>query len=149
MKCIQDYTNKSRQRIKIAHYLLRITLIAAFAILFLSGSAMAISGYLSSFNSLYTGSSSGTNASCNLCHSSAGGTDLNPFGEAFAMQPHSTSALRITAFQNIQNANSDNDPTGANNKAEIDASAQPGWTSGPNNTLYDIAAPGHGDGSCH
>src|SRR3974377_1268941 len=95
-----------------------------------SNPAMAFSSYLSTFNSTYPSSTSGKNASCNLCHASGGGTDLNPYGEAFAAQSHS--------FPAIEGLNSDKDPTGATNIQEINASTQPGWTPGPNNTLYDV-----------
>jgi hypothetical protein len=46
------------------------------------------------------------------------------------------------AFQAIESLNSDN--ASANNLAEITASTQPGWTPGPNNTLYNVAAFGTG-----
>jgi hypothetical protein len=111
--------------------------------------AMAFGSYLTAFNNLYrpggVGSSSGTNASCALCHATTGGgDDLNAYGEAFAAQPHGTAATNQTAFRAIEGANSDNDPTGASNLAEITASTQPGWTPGPNNTLYDVVNFGTG-----
>ena len=83
MNCVQRYTNERRRRMKNAIHLFRITLIAVFAILFFSGSAMAFSEYLTSFNNLYkpdsVGSSSRTNASCDLCQSSFLKKDLNLF----------------------------------------------------------------------
>src|SRR5512143_2063256 len=108
-------------------------------------SAMAFSSYLTSFNNLYrpggVGSSSGTNASCALCHDTTGGPNvgLNAYGAAWATQSHGTTATNTTAFQAIANTNSDADPTNSTNIVEINASTQPGWTSGPNNTLYDLS----------
>jgi hypothetical protein len=101
---------------------------------------MASSGYLrgtDGFNLVYPASSSGLNASCNVCHSSGGGTDLNAYGRAWAAQHNAGLTVRA-AFLAIEGTNSDSDPTGATNIAEINANAQPGWTPGPNNTLYDM-----------
>ncbi len=106
---------------------------------------MALSSFLTSFNNLYkpggVGSSSGTNASCALCHDTTGGPNvgLNGYGAAFAAQPHGTTATNTTAFRAIEGMNSDNDPTGASNITEINASTQPGWTTGAHNTLYDLS----------
>ncbi len=117
-----------------------IGLLAFLAFLLSSGSAMASSGYLrgtDGFNLVYPASSSGLNASCNVCHSSGGGTELNAYGRAWAAQHNAGLTVRA-AFLAIEGTNSDSDPTGATNIAEINANAQPGWTPGPNNTLYDM-----------
>lgn len=89
--------------------------------------AMATSGYLDSFITTYPASQSADNASCQLCHA-ASLSNLNAYGRAFASNNHSFSA--------IGGQNSDNDPTGSTNNVEINASSQPGWTPGANNTIY-------------
>jgi hypothetical protein len=123
---------------------------------------MAVSGYLNGttaanpgFNRFYSApatptpvgqrvpavaSTSGTNASCNICHSSGGGTDLNAYGAAWTVQ-HNSGLTTAQAFLAIEGLNSDSDPTGATNIQEISANAQPGWTPGPVNTLFDIFTP--------
>ncbi|HYL82377.1 MAG TPA: PKD domain-containing protein [Candidatus Acidoferrum sp.] len=116
---------------------------------------MAYGQYLTAWQSLYGSTSvlpvkstSGTNASCALCHDTTTGPNigLNAYGDAFAGQPHSrtNTAQDQTAFKNIESRNSDNDPTGSTNIQEINANAQPGWTPGPNNTIYDIGSGGLG-----
>ena len=111
--------------------------------------AMAVRNYLIStnttnpgFNVVYPTSTSGTNASCAICHATTGGgDDLNAYGEAWAVQ-HNSGLTTRAAFEAIQGANSDTDPTGATNITEINSNTQPGWTPGPHNTLYDVLNPG-------
>ena len=107
------------------------------ALLLGSGPAMAFVSYFDTFNSAYpaTVSNTGTNASCSVCHSTtAGGGALNGYGRDFA-----NTGIRTTqAFLNIEALNSDGDPTGASNIAEINASTQPGWTPGAVNTFYGV-----------
>lgn len=117
-----------------------VWLVGLMALLLGSGSAMAISSYLrgaDGFNLVYPASTSGVNASCNICHSNGGGTDLNEYGRAWTAQHNSGQTVRA-AFLAIEAINSDGDPTGASNIAEIIANAQPGWTPGAVNTLYDM-----------
>jgi putative Ig domain-containing protein/cadherin-like protein len=97
---------------------------------------MAVSTYFNTWKTTYPSSQSANNASCNLCHSTGGGTDLNGYGKDFATALGSASSI-AAAFHAIEGQNSDGDPTNSNNLAEINASAQPGWTPGPHNTLYD------------
>jgi hypothetical protein len=107
--------------------------------------AMAFSAYGTTFATVYPSSTTRTNAGCNLCHSAGGGTDLNAYGEAWAVERNKpTVGPTAAAFTAIESLNSDNDPTRANNLAEINANAQPGWTPGPNNTFYNVAAAGTG-----
>jgi hypothetical protein len=113
--------------------------------------AMAVRNYLIStnttnpgFNVVYPTSTSGTNASCAICHATTGGgDDLNAYGEAWAVQ-HNSGLTTRAAFEAIQGTNSDTDPTGATNIAEINASTQPGWTPGLHNTLFDVTQAGQG-----
>jgi len=51
-------------------------------------------------------STSGTNASCNICHSSGGGTDLNGYGKDWAAQ-HNAGLTTAQAFQAVEGLNSD------------------------------------------
>ncbi len=113
------------------------SLILFIALAFQSDPASALSSYLTTWKSTYAGSQSGNNASCNLCHSSGGGTDLNGYGKDFAVAM-STATSVVNALRAIEALNSDGDPTAGSNLAEINASAQPGWTPGPHNTLYDL-----------
>ena len=113
-----------------------IWLLAFLALLLSSGSAMAFTSYLTGFATAYPASTSGNNASCNLCHSSGGGTDVNAYGKDWATK-HNSGLSVAAAYAAIEGLNSDSDPTGSTNIVEITANAQPGWTPGPNNTLYD------------
>ncbi|HTM07865.1 MAG TPA: Ig-like domain-containing protein [Verrucomicrobiae bacterium] len=99
--------------------------------------AMALSTYFNSWKTIYPSSQSATNASCNLCHSAGGGTDLNGYGKDFATAAGSATSI-AAALHAIESLNSDGDPAGASNLTEINAGAQPGWTPGAHNTLYDL-----------
>lgn len=78
---------------------------------------------------------SGDNAGCQLCHA-ASTQNLNPYGKAICDQSGSTAA-RILA---VETADSDADLTGSSNITEINASAQPGWTT--------TAVPTYARGNC-
>ena len=116
-------------------------LAAATVALCLSTTALAKSSYFNAWKSLYPGSASGDNvvngtgASCQLCHAgSSGGNGWNAYGWKVR---ENVSALGIAAaLQAAEPFDSDLDPTGSSNLDEIAADAQPGWTSGPNNTFY-------------
>jgi hypothetical protein len=134
-----------------------------FSLIVSSVPVMAVSGYLTGtnatnpgFNRFYSApatptpagqrnppapSLSGTNASCNICHVAGSGTDLNAYGNAWAIA-HNSGITTAEAFAAIEDANSDNDPKGTTNIREIAATAQPGWTPGPTNTFYDVLNPG-------
>ncbi len=103
---------------------------------------MAVSSYLTTFNNLYPASTTGTtfswslsNARCNICHFSGGGSDLNEYGRAFRDQ-HNSGLSTAAAFQAIEALNSDQ--SSLNNIGEINANAQPGWRPGPTNSIYDL-----------
>ena len=118
----------------------KVALVMSLGLLFLlvgSNPAMALSSYQTAFSTRYPASTSDNNASCNICHSSGGGSDLNGYGKDWAAQ-HNAGMTPAAAFQAVESVNSDNDPTGSTNLAEITANAQPGWTPGANNTLYDM-----------
>ena len=117
---------------------------AAMALSLGASAAMAVSSYLTAFNTLYPSSTTGTTAwsstgaRCNVCHSSGGGTDLNGYGAAWATR-HNAGRTPTQAFQDIEGM--DSDGSGGNNIAEINANAQPGWRPGPNNSLFNMFVP--------
>ncbi len=127
-----------QQKIIVASMLTVLTLLVA------SGPAMALSSYLTTWKNSYApggvGSQSGANASCNLCHSSGGGTGFNAYGKDFANQKNNVGLTVVNALKAVEALNSDVDPTSSTNLTEITASAQPGWTPGPHNTFYDLFA---------
>jgi hypothetical protein len=88
--------------------------------------AFAANSYLNTWSSLYPGSASGNNASCQLCHGDST-QDINPYGYAMALCNGATGTIsqRILA---IEGQNSDGDAGGFTNLEEINANAQPGWT---------------------
>jgi len=96
--------------------------------------AAASDSYVSTFNSTYPASQSANNASCRLCHTTSN-SQLNQYGRDFAVRLRS-GMTEVESMRAIESMQSDTDPAGRTNIAEINASAQPGWTSGPNNTFY-------------
>ena len=122
-----------------------IRLITLLATLFWSGSAIAVDSFLTSFQNQYPTSTTGTTAwssssgRCNVCHSSGGGTPLNSYGAAWAIRLNAGRTV-TQAFVDIEGDNSDG--SSVNNISEITANAQPGWSPGATNTLYDLFSPG-------
>ena len=103
----------------------------------LASSAQATSGYLNSWRSIYPSSTS-DNASCQLCHGTST-QNLNPYG--FDISPNCSGWNNITAGINgAAGDNSDGDSGGFTNLEEINANAQPGWTT--------VAVPVWNRGSC-
>ena len=88
----------------------------------------AFGGILSTFNSTYPGSSSGANAGCQLCHGSSTST-WNEYGWGLRQNGQNFAALEGLPSINING--------GTTMLDEINASTQPGWTTGNNNNLYD------------
>ncbi len=114
----------------------------AIGVLALVGTAGAEAPFINTWTAIYPGSSSetnvqaGTGSVCQLCHwNPSGGTIWNAYGWRVRQGLNAGQSL-TTAIQNAANPNSDADPTGATNLAEILASTQPGWTPGANNTRY-------------
>ena len=85
----------------------------------------ARSTYVSTWTGLYPGSSSYSNASCALCHSTTSGSGSNAYGDD--MRAITTGTLE-ERFQAVEGIDSDSDPTASDNITEINANAQPGWT---------------------
>ena len=96
--------------------------------------AAASDTFPSVFNSTYPGSQSANNASCRLCHTTSN-SQFNQYGRDFAVALRS-GMTEVQAFRAVESMQSDTDPAGASNITEINASAQPGWTPGANNTSY-------------
>jgi hypothetical protein len=119
-----------------------ISLFLLLALLIRSGTAMATSGLLRTWQGIYSGSLSddnvinGTGRGCQLCHQAVnGGNNWNVYGWDMKLQldaGRSDSA----AILDIEAIDSDLDSTGSTNLEEITADTQPGWTDGPNNTIY-------------
>ena len=102
---------------------LLMALVASFA----AQMAHATSGYLSTWRSIYPASNS-DQTSCQLCHGTST-QNLNPYG--FDISPNCSGWNNITAGINgAAGDNSDGDSGGYTNLEEINASTQPGWTSG-------------------
>lgn len=82
--------------------------------------------YDTTWDTLYPGSLSDDNARCALCHgSTTSGSTFNAYGSAIKYAPGSSLAARIAAVEGV---NSDKDPSGSSNLAEIQANTQPGWS---------------------
>ena len=115
----------------------RLALLALVALLALPSTAMAFSSIARLWTTQYPSSTAYANASCLLCHGTTGGavdtSTWNPYG--WAIRQGGANAAAIVA---AEGANSDGDPGGASNLTEIQANAQPGWTVGSSNIVYDI-----------
>ena len=120
---------------------LRPVLLAALIAAAVPTAALAKSSYFNTWRSLYPGSSTddnvlnGTGASCQLCHASSnGGNGWNGYG--WRVRQNLGSMNLSAAILAAEPFDSDADPTGSDNLAEITADAQPGWTPGASNTFY-------------
>jgi hypothetical protein len=94
-----------------------------------TGSAYATGGIFGQFSAQYPGSNSANNASCQLCHGSDT-QDLNEYGYDLQL-----SGVNFIAVQNDLSVNINGGTTYLD---EINASTQPGWTTGANNTLTGV-----------
>ena len=92
----------------------------------------AFSGLLTGFNNTYPGSDTGANANCAVCHRSTtnDGNGLNEYGFQFQQN-----GQNFTAIEGLPSANINGGTTMLD---EINASTQPGWTTGANNNIYDF-----------
>ena len=111
----------------------------ALAVVFVAAPpASAFPGALNAWQDRYNPpSSSGDNADCQLCHETPQpvSRDWNGYGWDF-FQARLAGLSFEEAFISIEDLNSDEDPGGFTNLEEILESTQPGWTEGPNNTIY-------------
>jgi len=115
--------------------------LASVLALGLASPASAKSGYLGTWQGIYPTSKAddnviaGTGSSCQLCHGNAGSFDTwNGYG--WKLRELMGSMSLSAAIAACEPFDSDADPTGSDNLSEINADAQPGWTTGPNNTIY-------------
>jgi hypothetical protein len=105
-------------------------------VLMVSAPVMASDTFPDDFNLVYPASQSANNAGCQLCHTTST-SQFNQFGRDLAVQLRSPNNLAFAdALHAIEGTQSDKDPAGATNIAEINASAQPGWTPGAVNNTY-------------
>jgi len=101
--------------------------------------ATAKNSYYSTWQDLYPSSLSGDNVVtatgkiCQLCHSDqSGGDGFNGYGWDIRIEKQTLSLTdAILAIEGL-----DSDGAATNNLDEINNDAQPGWTDGPNNTIY-------------
>jgi hypothetical protein len=115
---------------------------AALAVGSLTAPAHAFPNFFNNWSNLYPASQTGLNVeagvgtSCQLCHSApSGGNGWNAYG--WAMRTHILNGLNTTAaILASEGADSDGDPSGSTNLVEIQASTQPGWRVGPQNTHF-------------
>ncbi|RLA57486.1 MAG: hypothetical protein DRR04_12765 [Gammaproteobacteria bacterium] len=93
-------------------------------------------------------SASGDNARCQLCHANSnGGSPWNAYGwdirdalaDPICDLDGDGAVSNEEALFCVEPENSDLDGSGFTNIHETGVSAQPGWTNGPNNTLYTVA----------
>lgn len=91
--------------------------------------AHAYSNLLISWQSRYPDSQSANNLAdaCTLCHASSTRSQFNAYGWELVQNGHD--------FAAAESLNSDADPSGSTNLEELDANAQPGWTTGANNAI--------------
>ena len=120
---------RARRRWRPIH---RAAALAAVFVLVVPAAVLGFNSIGNTWAGVYPGSASRTNAGCQLCHG-PGEDTLNAYGHA--MQLAGTNAAGIGSIAGL---NSDGDPGGFSNVDEINANAQPGWTVGNNNTLYDF-----------
>ncbi|HYO43596.1 MAG TPA: hypothetical protein VES19_10405, partial [Candidatus Limnocylindrales bacterium] len=102
-------------------------------VLLIPATVFAFNSIGNTWSTVYPASASRTNADCLLCHGPAGEDTWNAYGQAIRNAGTNAAAINAAA-----GANSDGDPGGLTNLAEINANAQPGWTVGNTNTIYDI-----------
>jgi PKD repeat protein len=122
-----SYSNKPLRR-ALTSALLTAGLLTAVS------SVQAKNSYLKTWEDTYPGSASGK-ADCNLCHGTST-TNLNDYGKDLCDSFGGRIPADIAAYlQNIETLDSDGE--GNNNKAEIDVNAQPGWTMGTSNQIYN------------
>ena len=126
--------------------LIRRSLYALLVLVCAIAEATARESFLSTWSSLYPQSLSDDRAQCQLCHARPeGGIGWNAYGWDVRTQLQDNGGVIAAAIagslsdpnvNGVENINSDQDNTGASNRTEIDASFQPGWVSGLQNTLY-------------
>ena len=127
------HTNTRLLRSLVSVLLVGAALLAVFS------SAQALNSFLKTWQDVYPHSTS-DNADCALCHGSST-SNLNAYGKDLCLEfGGSVPADIIPALMAIEGLDSDLD--GNTNLVEIEANAQPGWTSGLNQLYATL------DGNC-
>ena len=117
-------------------------------------SAFAQRSYLSAWSTVvssdgytYSSSTSDNDAGCALCHQSlVGGDNYNPYGDDIRLEMLGGADI-ITAILAVEDLNSDEDPCGYSNIAEIKLNTQPGYTVGdPTEFTGTLDPPCDGNG---
>jgi chitodextrinase len=98
--------------------------------------------YVGTWGGIYPASSSEDNANCALCHNSySSGSGINPYGSAIESSSAGSISARIV---DVEDLDSDSDPTASDNITEINANAQPGWTgTAPTGVVGDLDPAGN------
>jgi len=102
--------------------------------------AVALNQFLKAWQDTYPGSHSDA-ADCSLCHGTSN-NNLNAYGKDFCQALRGSIPKDVTpALREIEDQDSDSDPTASSNLEDINANAQPGWTAGAVNQIYaaDVA----------
>jgi PKD repeat protein len=108
-------------------------LIAVTALLVVFSSAYALNSFLKTWQDVYPHSTS-DNANCATCHGSST-SNLNAYGRDVCIAFNGSIPADITdVLRTIEGWDSDGD--GNSNLVEINANAQPGWTTGDNALYY-------------
>lgn len=127
-----SHDNSYRLRSVIACGLLSTGLLAG------AGSAQAYNSFSKDFSDLYPDSTT-DKAGCATCHGSNSST-LNAYGKDLCLALDGIVPKDSKPYlEAIKMINSDKDPTGSDNETEINANAQPGWTTGAENKLYSTS----------
>lgn len=116
-----------------------LAVVASFALVLTPGVVLAYSNFGSDWEAAHPGFTSFASASCDLCHSASSQSEWNAYGYAVRTEYLVNGGDMPAAIATVDAQNSDGDPAGATNVLEAAANAQPGWTAGPNNTIYDAS----------
>jgi len=124
----------SDSKLRITHFSLT-SLLLVLIVFIPTSPAHAANSYLTTWGNVYPNSTTDDIATCQVCHA-ASLQNLNPYGHAICV---STAGSINNRIQSVELINSDADPTGSSNIAEINANTQPGWTPGNVNPTYSRA----------
>ncbi len=120
--------------------------LATLALLTLAPQAHAFNNILNTWQGIYglggtsgDNSQSGNNASCELCHANNNTGLWNGYGSQLEVLINSGTGA-AAAMAQIEGNSSVNINGGTTFLDEIQASAQPGWTTGNNNTIFNNGA---------
>ena len=123
-----------KRRVRAGRGVLAAAVVAA--VVLAPGAVLAFSSYGNTWDAAHAGSTSHTNAGCQLCHGNTT-SQWNAYGYALRTEYESNGNDMAAAIATVDSKNSDGDPTGSTNAAEAKANAQPGWVYGPFNAIYD------------